>query len=128
MGIIDYESQAVALNQAYADALAKGNSGAASTINSKLNILAQYGGSYIELSKKIESEIDRLGMLKDKFAAAKVNLEQTLPQIFIVDKANVSERKSEPKRSIIVIISTLSAFALSLLLLLIFDNIKNKAQ
>jgi uncharacterized protein involved in exopolysaccharide biosynthesis len=124
LGIIDYQSQAVALNQAYADALSKGNNSAAATINSKMNILAQYGGSYVELSKKLESEIERLGLLNTKYASAKVNVEQTLPQIFIVDKANVSERKAEPKRSIIVIISTLSAFALSLLILLIIDNVK----
>jgi uncharacterized protein involved in exopolysaccharide biosynthesis len=124
LGIVDYESQAVALNQAYADALAKGNSSAAANINSKMNILSRYGGIYVELSKKIESEISRLGQLKDKYAAAKVNAEQSLPQIFIVDKATVSERKAEPKRSIIVIVSTISAFALFLLLLLIIDNIK----
>jgi uncharacterized protein involved in exopolysaccharide biosynthesis len=124
LGIIDYESQAVALNQAYADALSKGNNSAASTISSKMNLLAQYGGIYVELSKKLESEIDRLGLLKVKYASAKVNVEQTLPQIFIVDKANVSERKAEPKRSIIVFLSTLSAFALSLLVLLIIDNVK----
>lgn len=124
LGIIDYESQAVALNTAYADALLKGNSSAASSINNKMNMLARYGGIYVELSKKIESEIERLGLLNTKYAAAKVNVEQTLPQIFIVDKATVSERKAEPKRSIIVIISTLSAFAISLLILLIIDNVK----
>lgn len=124
LGIIDYESQAVALNQAYADALSKGNTSAASTINNKMNVLARYGGIYVELSKKLESEIERHSLLNTKYASAKVNVEQTLPQIFIVDKANVSERKAEPKRSIIVIISTLSAFVLSLLLLLIIDNVK----
>ncbi|MBN2484688.1 MAG: hypothetical protein JXB34_01820 [Bacteroidales bacterium] len=124
LGIIDYQSQAVALNQSYADALARGNSSAASAIQNKMNVLARYGGIYVELSKKLESEIERLGLLNTKYAAAKVNVEQTLPQIFIVDKANESERKAEPKRSIIVIISTMSAFFLSLLILLIIDNVK----
>jgi uncharacterized protein involved in exopolysaccharide biosynthesis len=124
LGIIDYQSQAVALNQAYADALSSGNSGAASNVKSKLDNLARYGGIYVELSKKLESEIERLGLLNSKYASAKVNVEQTLPQIFIVDKATVSERKAEPKRSIIVFISTLSAFAFALLVLLIIDNVK----
>lgn len=124
LGVIDYESQAVALNEAYASALASGNHNAAQNISNRLAVLAKYGGIYIELSKKLESEIGRLGMLKDKYAAAKINVEQAVPQIFIVDKAQVSERKSEPKRSIIVMVSTLSTFALALLLLLIIDNVK----
>jgi uncharacterized protein involved in exopolysaccharide biosynthesis len=124
LGVIDYESQASALNQAYASALSKGNTSAAKAINSRMSTLAKYGGIYVELSKKLESEIERFGMLKDKFAAAKINVEQTVPQIFIVDSATPSERKAEPKRSIIVFVSTLSSFALALLLLLIIDNVK----
>lgn len=126
LGIIDYQSQAAALNEAYASALAKGSQSSVNAIQKKLDILAKYGGSYVELSKKLESSIERLGKLKDKFAAAKVDVEQTLPQIYIVDTAQVSERKAEPKRSIIVFMSTVSTFAISLLLLLIYDNVKAK--
>lgn len=124
LGVIDYESQAAALNEAYAAALSNGNNSAAQTISRRMNTLARYGGVYVELSKKLESEIERLGMLKDKYAAAKINVEQTVPQIFIVDAASKSERKAEPKRSIIVFVSTVTSFAMALLLLLIVDNIK----
>lgn len=124
LGVIDYESQAAALNEAYAAALSNGNNSAAQNISRRMSTLARYGGIYVELSKKLESEIERLGMLKDKFAAAKINVEQTVPQIFIVDTATRSERKAEPKRSIIVIISTITSFAMALLLLLIVDNVK----
>ncbi len=128
LGVIDYESQASALNEAYAQALSKGNSSAARTIENRMNTLAQYGGVYVELSKKLEAEIERHGQLKAKFAAAKVNVEQTVPQIFIVDRAHPSERKAEPRRSIIVMVSTLSTFAISLLLLLIFDNVRARMK
>jgi uncharacterized protein involved in exopolysaccharide biosynthesis len=124
LGVIDYQSQAAALNEAYANALANGHNSSANAIQNKLNILAKYGGVYVELSKKLESSIERLGMLKDKFAAAKVDVEQKLPQIYIVDTAQVAERKAEPKRTIIVFMSTLSTFAIALLLLLIYDNVK----
>ena len=124
LGIIDYQSQAAALNEAYAAALAKGTN--TRSIENKLNILAKYGGNYVEISAKLESAIERLGMLKDKFAAAKVDVEQMLPQIYIVDTAHVAERKSEPKRSIIVFMSTLSSFAIALLLLLIYENAKSR--
>lgn len=126
IGVIDYESQASALNEAYAQALSRGNNSVAKTIRNEMNTLAKYGGVYVELSKKLEAEIERLGQLKAKFAAAKVNVDQTVPQIFIVDKAHASERKAEPRRSIIVIMSTLSTFAIALLLLLIWDNVRKR--
>jgi uncharacterized protein involved in exopolysaccharide biosynthesis len=128
MGIVDYEAQATALTEAYAQAMARGDNGTANNIKSRLNILAKFGGTYIELSKKIESELERLGQLKVKYSAAKVNVEQAVPQIFIVDSAKVSERKAEPKRSIIVLVSTISAFALALLFLLIYNNIKTNLE
>jgi uncharacterized protein involved in exopolysaccharide biosynthesis len=124
LGVIDYESQAASLSSAYANALAQGNNAAASTIQQRMHTLSAYGGIYVELSKKLESEIERLGQLKIKYASGKINSEQTLPQIFIVDKAVKAERKAVPKRSIIAIVSTLSTFALALLLLLIVDQIK----
>lgn len=76
------------------------------------------------LTKWLESEILRQAQLKEKYISAKINVEQRLPEVFIVDKATRAERKYSPKRSIIVIISTLSVFAFTLLLLLIFDQVK----
>jgi len=125
LGVIDYESQAASLNNAYANALSQGNKTAAVSIANRMNTLSRYGGIYIELSQKLESEIGRMGQLKAKYVSAKVNVEQSLPQIFIVDRAVKAERKAVPRRSIIVIISTLSTFALSLLILLIIDQIKS---
>jgi uncharacterized protein involved in exopolysaccharide biosynthesis len=124
LGIIDYESQAASLNEAYAQAIARNNTQVANKIKNRMNNLAKYGGIYVELSKKLEAEIERYGQLKAKFASAKINVEQTVPQIFIVDEAKKSERKSEPKRSIIVLVSTISTFAIALLLLLIVENVR----
>ncbi len=126
LGIYDYETQASAFNEAYAKAISSGNRTLQRSIEQKLALLAEYGGDYVQLSKKIESEIERLGQLKDKYAAAKINVEQTVPQIFIVDEAKVSERKALPKRSNIVMACTASTFALTLLLLLIIDGLKAK--
>jgi uncharacterized protein involved in exopolysaccharide biosynthesis len=126
LGVIDYESQASSLNTAYATAISRGDRTSADVILTRLNTLTRFGGSYIELSKKLESEIQRSAQLKSKFVSAKVNLEQAIPQIFIVDQAKKAERKAVPKRSIIVIISTMSAFAFSLLILLIIDQAKKE--
>jgi len=125
LGVIDYESQASALNTAYASAISRGDRNAADIILGRMNTLSRYGGGYIELSQKLQSEILRLGQLKSKYVSAKVNVEQSIPQIFIVDRAMKAERKAVPKRSLIVLITTFSTFALSLLILLIIDQVKS---
>jgi uncharacterized protein involved in exopolysaccharide biosynthesis len=122
LGIVDYGSQASSLYTAYANAISKGDNNTAASLMTRMNILSKYGGTYIELSKKLESEIERLGLLKSKYVSSKVNMEQTLPQIFIVDKAQKAERKAVPKRSIIVIVTTISTFALALLALLFIEQ------
>lgn len=126
LGVLDYESQASSLNSAYAAAISRGDRTSADVIQGRINLLTRYGGGYIELSKKLESEIQRSAQLKAKYVSAKVNVEQDIPQIFIVDQAKKAERKAVPKRSIIVIVSTISAFALSLLVLLIIDQVKSE--
>lgn len=79
------------------------------------------------LSQWLESEITRQAQLKEKYVSAKINVEQRLPEVFVVDKATRAERKYSPKRSIIVIISTLSVFAFTLLVLLILDQVKARS-
>ena len=128
LGVIDYASQAASLSASYASALAQGNNTAAEVLNKRMNTLSTYGGIYVELSKKLESEIERLGQLKDKYASYRINVEQSVPQIFIVDKATKSERKAEPKRSIIVIITTLSVFAFTLFVLLVLNGLKKSGN
>jgi uncharacterized protein involved in exopolysaccharide biosynthesis len=123
LGVIDYESQAASLNTAYANALEKGNSATAESILSRLKVFSEYGGKYVELSQKLRVEIERLELLKAKYASYRVNVEQTIPQMFILDKAIKAEHKTSPKRSLIVIMSTFSTFAFALMLLLIIENI-----
>lgn len=123
-GVLDYESQVASLSEAYATAVVQGNNAAASEINRQRNVLSRYGGIYVELSKELETEMERMGMLKDKYVAYKSNIDEVMPQAFIVDQARTPERKSLPDRSMIVIVSTLSTFALALLILLIIDYVK----
>lgn len=123
-GISDYQSQSEGLNMAYAEAIGRGDEKSIRSIEKRLAVIEKYGGIYNELDMRTKWEVERNSLLKTKMAAAKVNLESTMTNVFIVDKATKSERKHVPKRSIIAIISTLSTFALTLLLLLVIDNIK----
>ncbi len=127
MGVQDYKLQIVALTKVYAKALSENNKPALNAIEDKMNVLAKYGGAYIELTSKMDYETERYSLLQSKVSAAKVNLENKMSNVFIVDKAKKSEKKALPNRMLIVLMSAISTFALSLLILLIADNIKARS-
>lgn len=123
-GVIDYESQAEVFNGAYAKALAEGKLQGARTLEQKLSVLAKYGSTYVLLRDLLVAETERLSVIKQKYMEAKVDAEQDLPHKFIVDRAYEAEKKSYPVRSLIVLISTVSAFFLALLAFIVKDSIK----
>lgn len=123
-GVMDYESQAEVFNDAYAQALADGKMQGARTLEQKLAVLAKYGSTYVSLRDLLLAETDRLSVIRQKYMEAKVDAEQDLPHKFIVDRAYEAEKKSYPIRSLIVLISTVSAFFLALLLFIVRDSIK----
>lgn len=125
LGILDYQSQAASMSQAYANALAQGNNSTASEIRRQTDLLARYGGKYMELSRLLENNMERLGQLKARYQAYKINIDNTIPQVYIVDRAEKAERKALPNRSVIVVISVLSTFVLTFFMLLTADYIKS---
>lgn len=122
-GVMDYESQAQVFNDAYAKALADGKP--VRSLENKLAVLAKYGSAYVSLRNLLKSETERLSLVRQKYMEARVDAEQNLPYKYIVDKAYESERKAYPKRSLIVLVSSISAFFLALLAFVIRDSIKN---
>jgi uncharacterized protein involved in exopolysaccharide biosynthesis len=123
LGVINYEAQSTALNNAYAMALAEGKTNGVKAIETKMKTLAKYGGSYVALRDLLLNETKRLSYLKSKYMEAKVDAEQVIPHKFVIDRAYKSDKKAYPKRFIIVLISAISAFAVALLLMIIIDSL-----
>ena len=127
IGIYEYESQSEVITTGYAEAINDNDQRAMRLFEEQLNLLAKYGGGYMSLRDFIIYEKRNYADLKQKYAEAKVETEQMLPQKYIVDSAVPAERKTLPKRSVIVMQSTISAFVLGYILLLIISIIrKNK--
>lgn len=121
-GINDYESQAEMFNKEYATALATGNQRAITAIEEKLDILSEYGGEYVALAEGLELYREQLSLLKVKLKEATVDATQPISHKFVVNHAYKAEKKAYPKRSLIVIFSTLAAFALSLFVIIGIEN------
>ncbi|MGM0613191.1 MAG: Wzz/FepE/Etk N-terminal domain-containing protein [Bacteroidota bacterium] len=125
MGIHDYESQAERINEELAKQLAKGNQRAVERLNEKLELLAKYGGSYVSIRDALEYEKKQLSKIKAKYEEAKMDAESDLPHKFIVEEAYAPERKAYPIRWLIVVVSALGAFILTLMTIIISQNISS---
>ena len=121
-GINDYERQSEVLNQQLAIAISDGKTGAQNALQRKLDTLGKYGGVFLSMKNALEFKTEQLTLLKTKYQEAKVDAEQSLPQKFIVNDAYPAERKSYPIRWIIVVVTALSVFFLSVLIILIVEN------
>lgn len=127
-GVVDYESQAEVLTDAYGLAIIQGKYGAAKTLEDKLAVLAKYGGPYVSIRDYLEFEKKQLSNLKAKYAEALVDATQKLPTKFVVNKAVKAEKKSYPVRWLIVLLSTFSTFVLVILLMVVSDSISNRLK
>lgn len=124
-GVFDFESQSEVVNKAYADAIVSGNTRGASELKKQLDTLAKYGSAYISLRDFLLYEKEQLSLLNGRYKEAKVDAEQILTHFYVVNKAFKSDKKAKPKRSIIVIVSTLSTFALAFVLLIFVELLRD---
>jgi hypothetical protein len=127
MGIYDYAAQSQELLRGYARAVNNNNQQAIRLFEEKLKFFGKYGGALMSLRDYDVYEKKNFGELQQKYAEAKMEAEQALPQKFVVDRAAPDNKKAYPKRSLIVMQSALSAFILGYIVLLLISIIrKNK--
>lgn len=125
LGVHDYKSQSEVLNKEHVQALARNDVRAISVLEERLEVLAKYGSAQMALSLKLENIYEEVyPVIKRKFEEAKIDATETLPHKFIVNNAHPAEKKSYPIRWLIVVISTLSAFLLCIVSIVIADNLK----
>lgn len=121
-GVFDYESQSEMLMEQYAIALSKNDMGAANRIQDKLDVLAKYGAAYMSLREKLDNERKNLAVLKAKYDEAKVDAEQSMTHKFVVNYATPAEKKSYPVRWLIVTVSSVASFLLSIFLIVVLEQ------
>ena len=78
------------------------------------------------MNNRLDHETEVVADLRQRYKEARVEAVQNLPHKFIVDRAYPSEKKAYPKKSIIVILSTMTSFLFTLILLIIIDSINER--
>ena len=123
-GLTDFEVEIEQLTKAYYEALAKGNSSLVKELEKKIEIFQEYGSAYLSLTENLEFEREQLALLRAKYEETKADAEESLTAKFVVNRAWPAEKKAYPIRWLIVLVSTLSAFLLTILGIIAIENFK----
>ncbi|MBI1306612.1 MAG: hypothetical protein GC181_08365 [Bacteroidetes bacterium] len=124
-GIIDIEKQAQSISESLYAAKASGhNPNAIRELESEQDTLAKYGSEYTNLYETLLLELEELSMLRKRYKKAKVDVDKTIPQKFILTNATPAEQKATPQRKLIIAFAMIAAFLMGGLVLLILEQKK----
>ena len=121
-GITNYEEQSRAISEELYKAV---NLTKIKVLKKQQEELAKYAGEFTYLNETLILEIESLSKLRKRFEKAKVDVEKTLPQKFILTSASPAEKKSYPIRWLIVVIVTAIVMFSSIVVLLISNKKDN---
>jgi uncharacterized protein involved in exopolysaccharide biosynthesis len=91
-----------------------------------LRALSENGAMYLSMHSLVRAESQLVSELSLRYKEARLEAEQNLSHKFVVDRAFPSEKKAYPKKSLIVIVSTLASLLFALIVLIIVDNIRDR--
>jgi len=92
--------------------------------NQLIKSLSESVALYLPMMSMLRSENQLVSELSLKYKEARLEAEQNLSHKFVVEMAYPSEKKAYPKKSMIVIVSTLASLLFALIILIIIDNIR----
>ncbi len=96
--------------------------------DSRVDNMADYGPAYVRLSESHEQAVEDMGMIRRKITEASIAAGADFPYIMVVNEAKVAEKKSFPRRSIIVILSTISVLLFVFFVMMITEGISLRRE
>ncbi len=124
IGIYDVEKQTERLTEQYAIAIRNNDARATKALEEKLKVIADYGTPFAAIRDNVYLQRKQLNLLKLKYDESKVDATEILPQKFVVSNAFPAEKKSYPIRWIIVVVSTIASLLMSIIGILLIENIR----
>ncbi|MFN9777065.1 MAG: GNVR domain-containing protein [Candidatus Kapaibacterium sp.] len=80
---------------------------------------------YVRMTAELEALIKLKAFLLPSFEQVKLDLNKLSPSLYIVDEAQAPDKKSRPKRSLIVLGATLGTFFLGCLIVLVHARLRS---
>ena len=127
-GVFDVKGQSERLTQQYAIAAAQGNAAAMQRIQREQDTIAKYGAKLTAYQEMSYNFSKYHALCKEKMLDAKMDMTTIMPVKFVIDKPFPAYKKFYPKKSLIVIISTLCAFILTMIVLLTIERVGNPSD
>ncbi|MBR0304659.1 MAG: hypothetical protein IJQ94_03335 [Bacteroidales bacterium] len=125
-GVFDVEAQSERVMQQYAIAVAQGNTAAINRLTKEQEKLSLWGPRLDALQNMQYTFLKYQALCKQKMLDARLDMKGSIPVKFVVERPIVADKKCYPKRSLVVLISTLSVLILSVIVLLMIDKIEEK--
>lgn len=119
-GITNYEEQSRAISEELYKAVSQAK---INSLKKQQNELAKYAGEFTYLNETLILELESLSKLRKRFEKAKVDVEKTLPQKFVLTSASPAEKKSYPIRWLIVLV-VIAVVTFSSIVVLLINNRK----
>lgn len=125
-GVFDFEYQSERMMQQYAIAVAQGNAAAMSRLEEEQKKLAEWGPKVVTLRELIENLSKYQSLCRQKMMDARVDMESHIPVKFVVNNPTTADKKFYPKKSLVVLVSTFCVLIISILVLLMIEQIEEK--
>ncbi len=126
--ILDYNIQVKEYSKGYVKNITNGRGSKKDDITSTLDNLKTYGGEYRQLDASMWGLLETKIALKKEYDKSLADLNKELTYANVVTSPVPADKKSYPIRWLIVCISTLSVFLLSLLLFSVVDGMKKSEK
>ena len=123
-GVFEFEGQSERVMQQYAIAVAQGNTAAVQRLGAELEKLATWGPRAHALQEVQFNFRKYQSLVKQKMMDTKVDMENDIPTKFVVERAIVPDKKSYPKKSVIMTLSVVGSLIVTLFILLVVENLK----
>ncbi|MBO4282596.1 MAG: hypothetical protein J5873_05325 [Bacteroidales bacterium] len=127
-GVFDYESQSERLTQQYAVEVAKGNTVAVERLKKELAVLEEWGPLYVSVRDRLYHLKEVQEIYQQKYQNTRVDASYSLPQKFVVERAQPSDKKCYPKKLAISLVTTLCVLVFTIFLIVCQDGLKQLCQ
>ena len=114
--------------QQYAIAVAQGNTAGMKRLQEELEKLSAWGPRSITLYYEQYYFREYHALCRSKMMSAIADMATDVPVKFVLENAIPADKKAYPKKSLIVIFSTLASFILSIFVLLTIEKIESSKR
>ncbi|CAN5640078.1 hypothetical protein BH11BAC2_BH11BAC2_07710 [soil metagenome] len=123
-GLLDFENQVQGFSREYYRASSGG--GANSRMEQALKNLEMYGGEYTNISSLLIGIRKEYGDFKYKYELALTDQKKVLTFHNVITKPSIPERKDSPKRTLIILLFSVSAMFIALLVIIYQEHFRKQ--